>query len=85
MRTEQEKQAAIRVATEIARTTLSGNIFRDRGFSERTVKALVTRGIDAPERLLFATETELKQIPGIGKASFGEIMTYRARFLPKRT
>ena len=36
-------------------------------------------GIDAPERLLFATETELRKIPGIGTASFNEIMRYRAR------
>jgi DNA-directed RNA polymerase alpha subunit len=56
--------------------------FDHRGFSSRTIDAFVARGIDAPERLLFATEAELKQIPGIGRASFDEIMRYRARFLP---
>jgi DNA-directed RNA polymerase alpha subunit len=56
--------------------------FRDRGFSDRTTNALVTHGIDAPERLLFMTETEPKNIPGIGKASFEEIKRYRSRFIP---
>ncbi len=56
--------------------------FLDRGFSNRTIDALVARGIDAPEHLLFATEAELKKIPGIGKASLDEIMCYRARYIP---
>jgi hypothetical protein len=60
-----------------------GRLFSDRGFSDRTVKALVARGIDAPERLLFASEAELRKIPGIGKSSFDEIMRYRARFLER--
>jgi DNA-directed RNA polymerase alpha subunit len=55
--------------------------FNDRGLSEGTVHALVDAGIDAPERLLFATETEVRKIPGIGEASLDEIMRYRARFL----
>jgi DNA-directed RNA polymerase alpha subunit len=46
------------------------------------VNALFTRGIDAPERLLFASEAELAKIPGIGKASLDQIMRYRARYVP---
>jgi hypothetical protein len=37
---------------------------------------------DAPERLLFMTKTEPKKFSGI-KASLGEIMRYRMRFLPE--
>jgi hypothetical protein len=55
--------------------------FEYRGFSRRTIDAFIARGIDAPERLLFFTETELRQIPGIGRASLDEIMHYRARFI----
>jgi hypothetical protein len=39
---------------------------------------MVTRGIDAPERLLFITETQLKKIQGV---SIEEIRAYRARFV----
>ena len=56
-------------------------VFGDRGFSDRTVTALVDCSIDAPERLLFMNEASLKTIPGIGKASLKEIMAYRSRFV----
>lgn len=51
--------------------------FRNRGLSERTIDALLDCGIDAPERLLSMTPAQLSEIPGIGKASLGEIMRYR--------
>jgi hypothetical protein len=54
------------------------------GLSQRTVKAIVACGIDSPERLLFMTEAALKNIPGIGKASFSEIKNYRARVSPEQ-
>jgi hypothetical protein len=38
-------------------------------------------GIDAPERLLFATEADLLSIPRIDEKAFEEIAQYRARFL----
>jgi DNA-directed RNA polymerase alpha subunit len=57
--------------------------FHNRRFSRRTIDALIARGIDAPERLLFATEADLKRIPGVGRASLNEIMRYRAQFLPE--
>ena len=54
--------------------------FAYRGFSERSIINMVTRGIDAPERLLFITETQLKKIQGV---SIQEIRAYRARFINK--
>jgi hypothetical protein len=55
--------------------------FQNRGLSDRTVKALLDCGIDAPERLLFMTTAQLAEIPGVGKVSFDEIMQYRSRFV----
>ncbi len=55
--------------------------FANRGFSERTVRAILGCGIDAPERLLFMSEEQLRAIPGIGRLSFKEIVAYRGRFL----
>jgi DNA-directed RNA polymerase alpha subunit len=55
-------------------------VFHNRKFSGRTIEALLGCGIDAPERLLFMEERDLKKIPGIGKVSLAEIMAYRARF-----
>jgi hypothetical protein len=52
--------------------------FRDTGLSERTVKALLACGIDAPKRLLSMTPAEIAIIPGVGGISLGEIMRYRA-------
>jgi DNA-directed RNA polymerase alpha subunit len=83
-RTESERQAAIEAAVRSARAMSWGAPFRDRGFSDRTIDALIAHGIDTPERLLFAPEADLKSIPGIGKASFEEIMRYRTRFIPDR-
>jgi hypothetical protein len=57
-------------------------LFAHRGFSKRTIVAVVDCLIDAPEQLLFMPEESLKTIPGIGKASLLEIKTYRSRFLP---
>ena len=55
--------------------------YKNRGFSDRTIRALIDCSIDAPERLLFMTEDSLQKIPGVGKASLGEIMRYRTRYL----
>ena len=55
--------------------------FWGRGFSKRTRKILLEH-IDAPERLLFVTEQEIRRLPGIGKVSLDEIMRYRSRFIP---
>jgi DNA-directed RNA polymerase alpha subunit len=81
--TAAQKAGALQAEKEWAKAATPRRPFDDRGFSRRTIDALVARGIDAPERLLFATEAELKQIPGVGRASLGEIMGYRARFLPE--
>ena len=55
-------------------------LFENRGFSDRTVRALIDGAIDAPERLLFMTEDQLRSIPGIGNVFLAEILAYRARF-----
>jgi hypothetical protein len=52
--------------------------FRDRGLSNRTIEALVKHGIDAPERVLFMKEDQLRTIRGI---SMRELRAYRARFI----
>jgi DNA-directed RNA polymerase alpha subunit len=63
------------------KSLLRGQKFEGRGFSRRTIDALLAHGISAPERLLFMTETELQNIPGIGAISLGEIARYRNRHL----
>jgi hypothetical protein len=59
----------------------AGAMFTARGFSYPTIKMLAMAGIDAPERLLSATETDLLSIPGIDESAFNEIARYRARFV----
>jgi hypothetical protein len=57
-----------------------GAMFTARGFSYPTIKSLTIAGIDAPERLLFVTESDLLSIPGIDESALNEIARYRARF-----
>jgi hypothetical protein len=54
--------------------------FLNRGLSERTIGALVSHGMNAPERLLFKSEAELRRVPGIGDVSIKEIEAYKAKF-----
>jgi DNA-directed RNA polymerase alpha subunit len=63
------------------RSILRGQKFEGRGFSKRTVDALLAHGISALERLLFMTETELQNISGIGASSLAEILRYRKQHL----
>jgi hypothetical protein len=56
-------------------------LFEHRGFSDRTIRALIDSAIAAPERLLFMTEDQLRSIPGIGNVSLAEIIAYRDRFI----
>ena len=79
-RTEAERQAGLGTGADAKSAAAS---FGGRGFSDPTIAALVAHGIDAPERLLFASYADLKRIPGVGKASFEEIMRYRTRFIPE--
>ena len=76
-----ERQRALANRKASARVALKNIPFRDRRFSKRTVDALVAHGIDAPERLLFMTEAQLREVPGIDKASMAEINAYRDRCL----
>jgi DNA-directed RNA polymerase alpha subunit len=78
---ELDRQAAIRIRKQTTELILSTAPFNGRGLSHRTVKALVDCSIDAPERLLFMTEDQIRAIPGAGKASIAEIRAYRAKFV----
>ena len=55
--------------------------FRGRGLDDRTIEALINSNIDAPERLLFMTKSDLRKIPGLGKEAFAQIAAYRAEFM----
>jgi ERCC4-type nuclease len=82
-RAEAEKEAT-RLATLMGSSIHQAgqtHQFQNRGFGERTIKALA-KSVDAPERLLFMTEHEIEKIPGIGEASVREIRLYREKFLP---
>jgi hypothetical protein len=67
-------------ARQLAQLMLERSAFSGRGFRDRTVEALVAFGIYEPERLLFMSESQIKAIPGVGKASIAEIAAYRKRF-----
>jgi len=83
MASRQDGEASARGTKPIVGPRREGAPFANRGFSERTIRNMATRGIDAPERLLFMTETQLKKIQGLGASSIEEIRAYRARFIPK--
>jgi hypothetical protein len=53
--------------------------FASRGFSVGTIDALVARGIDLPEHLLFIPESVLPEL-GLGDIPMIEIRSYRDRF-----
>lgn len=74
-------EALARIAEQVFEPIRAAALFKERGFAQRTIEALVARGIDSPERLLFMAEDQIKKIHGVGKASMREITTYRARYL----
>ena len=73
-----ERETALAAARALARR----NAFNERGLSGRTVDALILAGIDAPERLLFLPESEVRKLK-VGPAGLNEVTRYRERFLPK--
>jgi len=73
-----------RHAKRAAHAITERQAFEHRGFSERTIKALLDCGIDSPERLLFMTIAQLRDVPGLGRISLGEIKRYRSRFTSDR-
>jgi hypothetical protein len=76
-----EQLAALDEAKKTAaRSMISRSPFQNRKFSNRTIDALVAYGMDAPERLLFMQPSDIRKIPGIGKASLAEIDAYIRRF-----
>jgi hypothetical protein len=58
----------------------AGALFTARGFSYSTIKALVLAGIDAPERLLFADDADLRSITRLDDGALEEIARYRTEF-----
>jgi hypothetical protein len=77
---DRQLKQEIRAKTSGANAVLERNPFRARGFSDRTIDALIAFRLDAPERLLFMTHEAVKDIPGIGHAELSEISRYRSRF-----
>ncbi len=83
-RTETEKEAT-RLATLMRSSVYEAgqtHQFQNRGFSERTIKALA-KSLDAPERLLFMAEHEIEKLPWVGEAAIREIRLYREKFLSR--
>ena len=56
------------------------HMFSNRGFSPKTVQALINFGMSLPEELLSMTEDELSNIPEITDEGEVEIRRYRSRF-----
>jgi DNA-directed RNA polymerase alpha subunit len=82
--TQAQPQEAAIAATRLAFGILREEApFNDRGFSARTIRALMDNGVDSPERLLFMTKEQVRKLHKIGKASLAEINNYRQRFIPK--
>src|SRR5262245_40350099 len=71
--------AAAKVARTISIRLIERAPFEGRGFRDCTIEVLAACGIDAPERLLFMTIEQCREIPGIGTVSLAEIERYRAR------
>lgn len=56
--------------------------WNDRGFSERSIDALLGAGYRYPEELLFADRSVVVKAQGVGKAVMAEVDAYRAKFIP---
>jgi hypothetical protein len=75
--------SAVHSRTPRPRGMISHAAFKAR-FSAHLTRALLAYGLDAPERLLFMSEAEVQNIPGIGKGALAEIKLYRDQLLPNR-
>lgn len=80
MKDPEQAKAFVRVMKRFASDTMWINRYKDRGFTDRTVKALIDCGIDFPERLLKMSLKEIGGAPGIGKAAIEEIRKYKQTF-----
>src|ERR1041384_8271379 len=58
--------------------------FSRRGFSDETVRSLISGGIAFPEELLFKTAEQIEKILGPARRAIEEVHAYRRRFLPKQ-
>ena len=59
------------------------HFFSKRGLSADSIRVLIAHGIEMPEELLLATESELLQIDGLEEAGLAEVKAYRRRFIDK--
>jgi hypothetical protein len=73
---------AVLPRSETAKGITSHAAFKAR-FTAHVTRALISYGIDGPERLLFMSDSEIKEIPGLGKGALTEIELYREQFLSK--
>jgi hypothetical protein len=55
------------------------DFFGKRGLSRSSIAALVASGMQLPEELLFLTEREINEIPGLDAAGLEAIRAYRGR------
>ena len=64
-----------------AKAKLGGYLrFKNCGFSDRTIRALLAGGVATPERLPSMTPDQVRLIRGIGPALMKEVERYRAQF-----
>ena len=75
---ERQRQARRQVARRLAASVPKPGLFDHRGFTERTIKALIAAGIEFPECLLSIDEAAISDLPGIGAAALREMRTYKA-------
>jgi hypothetical protein len=75
-------EAAARLARLAVIDTLARRPFKGGGLSDQTINVLVAADIDAPERLLFMPESEIKKIAGLSKVATAQISAYRGKFIP---
>jgi hypothetical protein len=57
-------------------------LFMHRGLSAPTIEVLIQCGIDAPERLLFMTDFQIRELPRLSLRSLAEIDGYRSSEQP---
>ena len=81
---QSERRATATAASDAAFAVMdihaAEQLFGKRGFARDTIAALAAHGIGLPEELLFMTEEQILQIPGLGNTGLDEVRAYRARF-----
>jgi hypothetical protein len=76
-----EERVMREVASMISPDVSRLGSFMHRGLSAPTIEVLIQYGIDAPERLLFMTEFQIRDLPRLNLRSLAEIESYRTKFV----